>query len=358
MKILTVVGARPNFIKLAPLSKELGKNFEEIIVHTGQHYDLEMSKVFFDQLDIQKPDYNLEVGSGSHAKQIGRIIMRLERVLIKEDPSLVLVYGDTNSTLGGALCAAKLGIKVCHVESGMRSYDKIPEEINRVVVDHVSDIFFCTTETAVNNLKNEGITKNVFLVGDLMMDALVSHIRIAEKNSNILKELGLKRNEYMLATIHRAENTEDKLKLKSILSGLISSGEKIILPLHPRTKKHLQAYSLTGKIENSNIRIIRPLPYLDMLVLEKNSGKIVTDSGGVQKEAYFFKVPCITLRTVTEWKETVENGFNALVGSDSSKIHKAIKNFKISKNHMQFYGNGNAGRKIADILVKLKGKIQ
>lgn len=358
MKILTVVGTRPNFIKLAPLSKELRKNFEEIIVHTGQHYDIEMSKVFFDQLNIQKPDYNLEVGSGSHAKQIGNIVIRLEKILIKENPSLVIVYGDTNSTLGGALCAAKLGISVCHVESGMRSYDKIPEEINRVVVDHISDIFFCTTETAVGNLEIEGITKNVFLVGDLMIDALVNHIKIAEKKSNILKELGLRRNVYMLATIHRAENTEDKLKLKSILKGLLSSKENIILPLHPRTKKHLQAYSLIEKIENSNIRIIKPLPYLDMLILEKNSRKIITDSGGVQKEAYFFKVPCITLRTVTEWKETVENGFNTLVGSDSSKIYKAIKNFKISQKYMQFYGKGDASKKIAAILVKLKSKIQ
>lgn len=358
MKILTVVGARPNFIKLAPLSKELRKNFEEIIVHTGQHYDIEMSRVFFEQLNIQKPDYNLEVGSGSHAEQIGRIVIRLERILIKENPDLVLVYGDTNSTLGGALCAAKLGINVCHVESGMRSYDKIPEEINRVVVDHISNIFFCTTETAVKNLKIEGITKNVFLVGDLMIDALVNHIKLAEKKSNILKELGLRKNMYMLTTIHRAENTEDKLKLKSILNGLLKSKENIILPLHPRTKKHLQAYSLTEQIKNSNIKIIKPLPYLDMLVLEKNSRKIITDSGGVQKEAYFFKVPCITLRTVTEWKETVENGFNILVGSDSSRIYKAIKNFKISRKYMQFYGKGDAGKKIADILAKSKSKIQ
>lgn len=358
MKILSVVGARPQFIKLAVLSREIRKRFDEVIVHTGQHYDIEMSKVFFEQLNIPNPDYNLEVGSGSHAKQIGNIIIRLEKILIKENPSLVLVYGDTNSTLGGALCAAKLGISVCHVESGMRSYDKIPEEINRVIADHISDIFFCTTETAVGNLENEGITKNVFLVGDLMIDALVNHIKIAEKKSSILKELGLRRNAYMLTTIHRAENTEDKLKLKSILNGLLQSKENIILPLHPRTKKYLQDYTLIGKIGNSNIRIIKPLPYLDMLMLEKNSRKIITDSGGVQKEAYFFKVPCITLRDITEWKETVENGFNILVGSDSSKIYKAIKNFKIRKKHMQFYGKGDASKKMADILVKLKSKIK
>ena len=358
MKILSVVGARPQFIKLAVLSHEIRKRFNEVIVHTGQHYDYEMSKIFFEQLDIPNPDYNLEVGSGSHGKQTGEIIIRLEKVIIKEKPDLVLVYGDTNSTLGGALCAAKLGISVCHVESGMRSYDKIPEEINRVVADHISDIFFCVTETAVRNLEIEGIIKNVFLVGDLMIDALVEHLKLAEKKSNILKELGLRKNTYMLATIHRTENTEDRLKLKSIIEGLISSNEKIILPLHPRTKKYLQAYSLIEKIKNSGIRIIKPLPYLDMLILEKNSRKIITDSGGVQKEAYFLKVPCITSRTITEWKETVENGFNILVGSDSSKIHKAIKNFEISQKYIELYGKGDTSKKIADVLVKLKNKIK
>ena len=358
MKILSVVGARPQFIKLAVLSHEIRKRFNEVIVHTGQHYDYEMSKIFFEQLDIPNPDYNLEVGSGSHGKQTGEIIIRLEKVIIKEKPDLVLVYGDTNSTLGGALCAAKLGISVCHVESGMRSYDKIPEEINRVVADHISDIFFCVTETAVRNLEIEGIIKNVFLVGDLMIDALVEHLKLAEKKSNILKELGLRKNTYMLATIHRTENTEDRLKLKSIIEGLISSNEKIILPLHPRTKKYLQAYSLIEKIKNSGIRIIKPLPYLDMLILEKNSRKIITDSGGVQKEAYFLKVPCITSRTITEWKETVENGFNILVGSDSSKIHKAIKNFEISQKYIELYGKGDTSKKIADVLVKLKNEIK
>lgn len=353
MKILTVVGARPNFIKVAPLSKDLRKHFKEIIVHTGQHYDIEMSKIFFEQLNIPKPDYNLGIGSGSHAEQVGKIILCLEKVLLKEKPDLVLVYGDTNSELGGALCAAKLNTKLCHIEAGMRSYDKIPEEINRVVIDHISDIFFCSTETAVKNLGKEGITKNVFLVGDLMIDALIQNIKIAEKTSNILEKLGLGKKEYMLATIHRAENTDDREKLKSIIDGFVNSNEKIILPLHPRTKKYLKAFSLFERLKNSNVVIIDPLPYFDMLVLEKNARKIITDSGGIQKEAYFLKVPCVTLRDVTEWVETVEDGWNILVGVNVNAIVKAINNFIPKNKQKNIFGCGDSSKKIVEILNKL-----
>lgn len=352
MKILTVVGARPNFVKLAPLSKELRKNFEEIIVHTGQHYDIEMSKVFFEELNLPNPDYNLEVGSKSHAKQTGEIIISIEKVLIKENPDLVLVYGDTNSTLGGALCASKLGFKICHIESGMRSYNKIPEEINRVIVDHISDILICSTETAVNNLKKENMIKNVYLVGDLMIDALLNNIDIAQKKSNILKKLNLKSKNYILATIHRDENTTKK-NLKKIIKTLIESNEKIILPLHPRTKKSLKEFSLNEQLKKSKVKIIDPLPYLDMLILEKNSRKIITDSGGVQKEAYHFNVPCITLREITEWEETVKNNFNILVGTDKNKIIDAIENFEIHTKKINLYGNGDASKKIVNILKKI-----
>src|SRR3989338_964602 len=354
MKITTVVGTRPNFVKVGPLSKELRKYFKEVIVNTDQHYDRELSKVFFKQLKIPEPDYNLNVGSESHAEQTGQIIMRLEKALLKEKPNMVLVFGDTNSTLGGALCASKLRIPVIHIESGMRSYDKIPEEINRIVVDHISDIFFCSNRLAVGNLKKEGINKNVFLVGDLMVDALIQNIKIAEKNSNILEKLTLKKKSYILATIHRAENTDDKRKLISIIDALFASDERIILPLHPRTKKYLERYSLIDRFFNSNITIIKPVDYLDMIVLEKNATKIVTDSGGVQKEAYFFQVPCITLRGVTEWKETVDDVYNKLVGTNTKDIVKSIKNFEIKKKSHHSYGNGDAAKKIVKILLKLK----
>jgi UDP-N-acetylglucosamine 2-epimerase (non-hydrolysing) len=357
MKILSVVGARPQFIKLALLSQEIRKHFKEVIVHTGQHYDVEMSRDFFDILKIPEPDYNLSVGSMGRDEQIRKMVEGLEKIFLKEKPDLVVVFGDTNSTLAGAKAASKLGIKLAHVEAGMRSYDKIPEEINRVGTDSLSHIFFCSTNTAVENLEKEGITKNVFLVGDIMIDALVTTLEIAKKKSKVLGDWGLFKKDYILATIHRAENTEDESRLKSIIKALISSEEKIVIPLHPRTKKYLEACSLFEKLKNSNVRIIRPLSYLDMLVMEENARKIITDSGGVQKEAYFFRVPCITLRDVTEWEETIENGFNVLVGSNEEKINDAIKNFEIKQENKQLYGKGDASKKIADVLAKLKNKM-
>ncbi|RJS81296.1 UDP-N-acetylglucosamine 2-epimerase (non-hydrolyzing), partial [Methanophagales archaeon] len=292
MKIASVVGARPNFIKCAPLSREIRKVHNEIIIHTGQHYDYEMNKVFFDDLEIPEPDYHLGVGSGSHGEQTGEMLKRTEEVLMKEEPDFVFVFGDTNSTFAGALAAAKLNIKVAHIEAGLRSFDKnMPEEINRVLTDHCSDILFCPTETSVENLKREKVTNGVYLTGDVMVDALKESIGIAEKKARILNELDLKPKEYYLATVHRAENTDDFNKLKSIVDAFCAI-ENLVFPCHPRTEKYLKDYGLCDRLVE-NVRVIKPVGYLDMLVLERNAKKILTDSGGVQKEAYIFKVPCI-----------------------------------------------------------------
>jgi len=354
MKIATVVGARPQFIKMAPVSRELKKaGIDEVIIHTGQHYDYEMNRIFFEQLNIPEPDYYLGVGSGSHGHQTGEMLKRIEEVLMKEEPDLVLVYGDTNSTLAGALAAVKLYIRVAHVEAGLRSFDKrMPEEVNRVLTDHVSDYLFAPTETAVKNLYNEGIKDRVYLTGDVMYDALLYNIKIARKNSKILDELGLKPKEYLLATVHRAENTDNRENLENIIEAFIESQELIVFPAHPRTQKYLKAYRLMEKIEKAtNIILIPPVGYLDMLVLEENARKILTDSGGVQKEAYFLKVLCITLRERTEWVETVEDGWNVLVGADKSKILNAIRNFEpMGKTYSYKFGDGKASKKITKIL--------
>jgi UDP-N-acetylglucosamine 2-epimerase len=321
MKIASIVGARPNFIKCAPLSRELRKEFDEDIIHTGQHYDYEMNKVFFDELKIPEPDYHLGVGSGSHAYQTGEILKRTEDVLLKEAPDLVLVFGDTNSTLAGALAASKLHIKIGHIEAGLRSFDRqMPEETNRILTDHCSDLLFCPTETAVENLKKEGIENGVYLTGDVMVDALQENIKIAELKSNVLDRLCLKQEEYYLATIHRPENTDDFEKLKSIVDAFCVM-ENMVFPCHPRTEKKLKQFGLWDKL-TKKVKVIKPVGYLDMLMLEKNAKKILTDSGGIQKEAYIFKVPCITLRENTEWIETIDEGWNVLVGANKEKIVK------------------------------------
>ncbi|AMM53547.1 non-hydrolyzing UDP-N-acetylglucosamine 2-epimerase [Pyrococcus kukulkanii] len=353
MKIATIVGARPQFIKMAPVSRELRKYFEEIVIHTGQHYDYEMNKIFFEQLNIPEPNYYLSVGSGTHGYQTGEMLKRIEEVLMEEKPDLVLVYGDTNSTLAGALAAVKLHIKVAHVEAGLRSFDKrMPEEINRVLTDHVSDYLFAPTETAVKNLYEEGIREGVYLTGDVMYDALLYNIKIARKKSKILRELGLKPKKYLLATVHRAENTDNRENLKNIIEAFIESSELIIFPVHPRTKKCLTEYGLIKKLEKAdNVLLIPPVGYLDMLVLEENARKILTDSGGIQKEAYFLKVPCITLRERTEWVETVEDGWNVLVGADKLKILDAIQNFEPSgETYTYKFGDGKASKKIVEII--------
>jgi len=354
MKILSVIGARPQFVKAASLSKELRKKFNEVLVHTGQHYDENMSPIFFEELSIPKPNYNLGVGSGSHGEQTGKMLIEIEKVLVKEKPDLVLVYGDTNSTLAGALAAAKMHIPVAHVEAGLRSYNHtMPEEINRVVADHISDLLFCPTETAVKNLKREGIRKGVFNTGDVMYDVLMANRKVANSKSHILNTLNLKIKTYLYATVHRAENTDNKENLKNILEAFGESSETIVLPTHPRTQKMIKKFRI--KILK-NIKAIDPLSYLDSLQLQANAKKVLTDSGGVQKEAYILKVPCITLRKETEWVETVEDGWNVLVGSNKVKIIKAIKEFRPKRNQKKHYGEGIASKKIVNIIEETLNK--
>jgi UDP-N-acetylglucosamine 2-epimerase (non-hydrolysing) len=354
MKIASIVGARPNFIKCAPLSTEIRKEFDEVIIHTGQHYDYEMNKIFFDELKIPEPDYHLGVGSGSHGEQTGEMLKRTEEVLIKETPDLVLVFGDTNTTLAGALAASKLHIKVGHIEAGLRSFDKrMPEEINRVLTDHCSDLLFCPTETAVENLKREGITKGVYLTGDVMVDALKEYIEIAEKKSGILDELDLKPKDYYLATVHRAESTDEFIRLRSIVDAFCVIGN-IVFPCHPRTKKNLKQFDLLDKLTRK-VKVIKPVGYLDMLMLEKNAKKILTDSGGIQKEAYILKIPCITLRENTEWVETVDDGWNVLAGADKEKIIKKANDFEPKGEQRDVFGDGKASERIAEIINDWEG---
>jgi UDP-N-acetylglucosamine 2-epimerase (non-hydrolysing) len=351
MKILSVVGARPQFIKCAPVSREIRKYHTEILVHTGQHYDPEMSDVFFQELEIPKPDYNLGIGSGSHGEQTGKMLIELEKVLLKEKPDLVLVYGDTNSTLAGALAAAKLHLPVAHVEAGLRSFDRtMPEEINRVLTDHISDLLFCPTKTAVDNLRNEGITRGVYLVGDVMVDALEFNKGIAEDRSQILERLGLVSKHYLVLTVHRPANTDSREHMENIMGAVGDAGMSVVFPVHPRTKKFLKEYSLWPRLP-ANIIVTEPLGYLDMLKLMRHATKILTDSGGIQKEAYILKVPCITLRDVTEWVETVEGGWNVLVGADVQDILSNI-NRNPSKSSYQnaLFGDGDAARQISNLL--------
>lgn len=350
MKILSIVGARPQFIKCAPLSRAIRKEHTEILVHTGQHYDPEMSEIFFKELNIPEPDYNLGIGSGSHAEQTGEMLIEIEKILLYKKPDIVLVYGDTNSTLAGALAASKLHIKVVHVEAGLRSFDRdMPEEINRVLTDHISDLLFCPTETAVLNLKDEGITTGVYNVGDVMLDALEYNIKIAEKKATILDDLDLSPKEYLVATIHRASNTDRSKNLSSIVNAFCDVDIPIVFPVHPRTEKYLKHYGLWDKL-CEKVKVIPPLGYLEMLKLMAHSRKILTDSGGVQKEAYMLGVPCITMRETTEWVETVEDGGNVLVGADYKNIVDAIKCSKESTSKKDVFGIGNSSEKICKIL--------
>lgn len=345
MKIVSIIGARPQFIKCAVVSRELRKEHTEILVHTGQHYDPGMSDVFFEELRIPKPDYNLGVGSGSHGKQTGEILAKVEDVLVNEKPDLVLVYGDTNSTLAGALAAAKLHIPVAHVEAGLRSFDRtMPEELNRVVTDHLSDLLFCPTETAVDNLRNEGVTRGVYSVGDVMADVLAYNKSIAEKSSSIIEHLCLESHEYYVATIHRPANTDNRNAMTTIIRTLGQADVPVVFPVHPRTRKFLEEYGLFSRLPD-NTRIIEPLGYLDMIRLMGSAKKILTDSGGIQKEAYMLGVPCVTLRENTEWVETLHDGWNVLVGSDEEKILAAIKAPRPTLPQRDLYPTG-ASKKI------------
>lgn len=351
LKIVTILGARPQFIKAAAVSALFSKHFDEILVHTGQHYDSNMSDVFFEELNIPTPKYHLNIGSGSHGAMTGAMLTEIEKVLEIEKPDFVLVYGDTNSTIAGALAASKLLIPVIHVEAGLRSFNKVmPEEQNRILTDHISRILFAPTETAVQNLKNEGITEGVHLVGDVMYDGVLHFTQIAREKSRILETLDLKAGEFILCTIHRAENTNNLERLTAITDGLNACKEPIVLPLHPRTWKYMTDYGL--KLADT-IRVIDPVGYLDMIRLESAAKKIVTDSGGVQKEAFFLGVPCITLREETEWIETVENGWNILVGTDPEKINSAILTFEPGTIPGKYFGDGDAVQRMITIIKEL-----
>lgn len=360
MFILSVVGARPQFIKAATVSRAISMNSEacEIriahkILHTGQHYDERMSDVFFRELEIPVPDYNLRVGSASHGKQTGRMMEEIEDVLLNEKPDCVVLYGDTNSTLAGAIAAVKLHMPVAHVEAGLRSFNRaMPEEINRILSDHVAALLFCPTETAVENLRREGITQGVHQVGDVMFDSILFYRKKAsEIETALLQSLRVRPKSYRLATIHRAENTDDMEKLRRILGtlGEIATWDcPVVLPLHPRTAKCIDGFMLADKI-----RVIAPVSYTEMVALESNAATILTDSGGVQKEAYFVGVPCVTLRDETEWVETVESGWNTLAGTDPEKIRHAVSlggSRRCSGENMP-YGDGRAAERICDLLL-------
>ena len=349
MKVVTIVGARPQFIKCAPVSRELRKKNEEILVHTGQHYDYGMSDIFFEELAIPKPDYNLGIGSGNHGAQTGAMLAAIEEVLLKEKPDWLLVYGDTNSTVAGALAAAKLHISVIHVEAGLRSFDKrMPEEINRIMTDHLSDLLICPTETAVANLKIEGIVNGVHHVGDVMADAVLYNKERASLHSKILEIVGVSKGKYIAATIHRPSNTDSKENMESIFSAFERSGKTIVFPIHPRTRKYITEYNIDIP---ENVHLIEPLGYLDMLQLTANAEKVVTDSGGVQKEAYILKVPCVTLRENTEWVETLNNGWNKLLDSaNTDAISKSIDETIIPGEWVPVFGDGHGSEKIVDIL--------
>lgn len=339
-KIITILGARPQFIKAAAVSNQFKGKIEEILVHTGQHYDPNMSDVFFEELNIPKPKYHLNVGSGSHGAQTGDMLREIEKVLLDEKPDFVMVYGDTNSTLAGALAASKLLIPVIHIEAGLRSFNKaMPEEQNRILTDHISDLLFVPTQTAVANLSHEGIQKGVHLVGDVMYDGILHFSKIAHQKSTILESLNLAEESYVLCTIHRAENTNDPQRLRAICKALSSVDKQIILPLHPRTLKYISDYGIEL---GSNVRVIEPVGYLDMVRLMSDCSKIVTDSGGVQKEAFFLAKPCITMRDQTEWVETIENGWNILVGADEKLIQDGILNFNPTATRKDYFGSGNA----------------
>jgi len=343
MKILSVVGARPQFVKAAAVSRVLRLHFDEVLVHTGQHYDYGMSEIFFEELEIPRPDYNLAVGSKNHGAQTGEMLARIERLLLDETPALVLVYGDTNSTLAGALAAAKLHIPVAHVEAGLRSFKKtMPEEVNRVLTDHVSSLLFAPTDQAVKNLAIEGITTGVCRTGDVMCDAL-RHYESRAAASPVLGRLSLEAGNYLLATIHRAENTDTPDRLRAILEALAGAGEKVVLPLHPRTLHIIEDQHPTLKSLLEALTVIEPAGYLDMLALERSARAILTDSGGVQKEAFLFNVPCITFRDETEWVETVEAGANTLAGACTADIAGALRRAgRPPAPYPPIYGDGHA----------------
>ena len=357
MRVLTVIGARPQFIKAAPVTTALrAAGHHEFLVHTGQHYDYLMSKIFFEEIGLPEPDLNLEVGSGSHAYQTGQMLIGLEEVMAQQRPDYVLVYGDTNSTLAGALAASKLQLPIVHIEAGLRSFNReMPEEINRLLTDHCSDVLFCPTQTAVNNLTREGITTGVKLVGDTMFDATRQFAETARQRSAILKELQLEPKGFLLATLHRAYNTDQPAKMREILTAFTETGETVVFLVHPRTRQRIEESGAELGLLNGRVKMMPPLGYLDTLMLEQHARMILTDSGGMQKEAYFFGVPCVTLRPETEWVETVESGWNVIVGSDRAQIVRAVKEHQWPDSlPPAVFGDGHAAHRIVAGLAEMQ----
>ena len=352
IKIVTIIGARPQFIKAATLSRVVrGRNdIKEIIIHTGQHYDINMSQIFFKELDIPAPDINLEVGSGLHGKQTGKMLEGIEEALIDNPPDWVLVYGDTNSTLAGALAAAKLDIPVAHVEAGLRSFNRtMPEEINRITTDHISRLLFAPTLHAMQLLDKEGLSDRAILSGDVMFDSILYYKEIARQRFSVNQIIDVDLGKYYLATIHRQENTDNFKNLQSIFLAFSELDMPVIIPLHPRTLKMMDEVSY-----RSNVKIIPPVGYLEMITLLDNCYKVLTDSGGLQKEAFFLQKPCITLRDETEWIETLEDGWNFIAGADKQKILDNI-NLPQTGNQKNFFGDGKASEKIVEFLVRNSG---
>lgn len=356
MKILTVVGARPQFIKAAAISRVIqdlaGQGVSEVMIHTGQHYDEKMSRVFFDELEIPEPKYNLGIAAGTHGEMTGRMLAGIEKVLLDERPDWLLVYGDTNSTLAGALAAAKVHVPIAHVEAGLRSFNmRMPEEVNRIVTDRISKLLFCPTDTAVENLKTEGMTDNVFNVGDVMYDQALFFGEKAQ-HSRVMDAYQLSPGNFILVTCHRAENTDDSARLTEIVRALeeLAQQIKVVFPLHPRTRKLLDHYGLSEHIKN--ILVTDPLPFLDMVALERSAKVILTDSGGVQKEAFFYNVPCVTMRDETEWVETVELGWNTITGASRERIVNAVwDNTPARRQSAAPYGDGAASKRIVAEIV-------
>jgi UDP-GlcNAc3NAcA epimerase len=348
MRIVTVVGNRPQFVKAAAVSRLLRKQADELIVHTGQHYDDELSRVFFEELDVPAPDRELDAGGGTNTAQTARILGALEPVLEELSPSLVLVYGDTNSTLAGALAASQAGIPTGHVEAGMRSFDRsMPEELNRVLTDHASELLLCSTETAMLNLEREGVRGESHLVGDVMADVSLAFRDIAEERSTILDELGLEAGSYLVVTAHRAGNVDRPERLEALVALLEALPAPVVLPLHPRTRERLRAAGLMDRL--GGIKVVAPLSYLDFLKLTRHARAVLTDSGGVQKEAYLLGVPCVTLRDTTEWVETVEAGWNTLVDLDPAAALAALER-QPPEDRPELYGGGHAAERVCEVL--------
>jgi len=347
MKVLSIIGARPQFIKVGIVNESLikGPKFNSVIVHTGQHYDENMSKIFFDELEISRPNYNLNIGSGSHGKQTAAMLSGIEEILIKEKPDWVLVYGDTNSTVAGSLAAAKLHIKTAHIEAGLRSFNRLmPEEINRIATDHISDLLFAPTKTAMDLLTKEGLESKSVFSGDVMFDSILYYEKLDNQKNKLNSITNL--NDFYLATIHRQENTDDIERLQNIFSAFSELDSPVLLPIHPRTQKLLSQIKYSD-----NVKIIHPVSYLEMILLLKYCKKVLTDSGGLQKEAYFLKKQCVTLREETEWTETLENNWNFIVGANTALILEKINAEKIIEQK-DYFGDGNSVQKILDALIK------